>query len=143
MRKSTKLRHFIIPSPPSTSLSQKLSHLSYLIDPSFLLLSASSDKLVVSLSRLQSRVPSLPSSSLAAVAAAPGPGRCRRSLSCHCLVVSLAPSLRPSTPRQKQQFPDFLLAFSNSSASFAQPGPNLMSFQQIFLFVYFVFGCCV
>ncbi|XLU49964.1 hypothetical protein S245_044778, partial [Arachis hypogaea] len=122
---SIKLRRFIISFPPSTSLSHKLSHLSNLIDPSFLLLSASSDKLVVGLSRLRSRVPSLPSSSLAVVAAALGPGRRRRSVSCHCLVVSLAPSLPPSTPRQKQQVPDFLLAFSNSSASFAQPGPNL------------------
>ncbi|RYR24412.1 hypothetical protein Ahy_B02g057913 isoform D [Arachis hypogaea] len=41
---------------------------------------------------------------------------------------SRAPSLRPSTPTQKQQVPDFLLAFSNSSASFAQPGPNLENF---------------
>ncbi|XLT72432.1 hypothetical protein HN873_028858, partial [Arachis hypogaea] len=123
------------PSPPSTSLSQKLSHLSYLIDPSFLLLSASSDKLVVGLSRLRSRMPSLPSSSLAAVAATPRPGRRRRSVSCHCLVVNLAPSLRPSTPRQKQQVPGFLLAFSNSSASFAQPGPNLITNMDTWVFI--------
>ncbi|RYQ92399.1 hypothetical protein Ahy_B09g098616 [Arachis hypogaea] len=46
-------------------------------------------------------------------------------MSCHCLAVSLAPSLRSSTSRQKQQVPDFLLAFSNSSTSFAQPTPNV------------------
>ncbi|KAL4299876.1 hypothetical protein AHAS_Ahas17G0144700 [Arachis hypogaea] len=53
-----KLCRFTIPSPPSTSLSQKLSHLSRVSDanPSFLPLSASvsltvSDKLVVGLLR--------------------------------------------------------------------------------------------
>ncbi|XP_072064242.1 probable protein phosphatase 2C 52, partial [Arachis hypogaea] len=96
-------------------------------EPRFLLLSASSEKLVVGL--LRSPI----SRAFLAVVVTSGSSRNFPTWTSSPLRVlslprsqSRAPSLRPSTPTQKQQVPDFLLAFSNSSASFAQPGPNLV-----------------
>ncbi|KAL4328882.1 hypothetical protein AHAS_Ahas13G0244500 [Arachis hypogaea] len=68
---------------------------------------------------LRSRTPSLPSSSPAEVVAAPGTGHRRRSLSCHCLAVSLAPSLRPSSPETEATGPGTSSSPSASSSSSA------------------------